>query len=298
MGKTSVFLDRYRIHIQKKRERNKRTLVELNWKDVGEKVKDMKGLTFKIRNGRNFAIVKAYRNKDHSVPFFYLEGGIYSPGKVPNQWKPGDDHVKQVKLAGEHEWIYPAYFAFPENGNQIILHSTKNGPHIGDIAWWIKSQTECHYVDYEYVPIGDFYDAFKRNNKYKHIALSVKRRPSFPSEQGKHLESKLGHDSGAGVITVQFEPEKDKLFSKATAKKIIDRFIPFSTNSVRDAEPYELNECSLTPTESEDGSPTDILRFFKGTRRLVPVDSLDGGGVSREAVKVALGNELESWIGK
>lgn len=297
MSTKHVFLDRYRIQIQNRRQRGERSLVDLNWNRIVDQVKDMKGVSYKIRNGRCFAVVKAFKNTTNAVPYLLLEGGIYTPGKVPDQWKPGDDEVKKVQLAGNHEWIYQAFFAFPLVGNQIIIHSTRNGPHIGDITWWIKKTTGCNYVSFDFVPTDSFDNAFKAHSKYNKVVMTLRKKPRSPSHQMRHLESKLGSEAGAGKIIISYIPDEKKSFTKSVVRGLVGKYIPtIPGNIVNSNEPYQIEECELIPTD-EDGSPSDVLRYLKGTRRTAEVTLLPGGSVSKDSITTAMADELNDWLG-
>lgn len=298
--KVSIFVDRYRLQVQEKRERNngERTLVDLNWGSIVPNLRRMKGKSWKIRNGRHMAVVSAWKISSHDPNYAVLEAGIFTPGRKPAQWKRGEEEVKLVELADGHEWIHPSWIVFPLVGNQLVLQATRNGPHIGDISWWIKNIIKCNYVDATYVPCGNFYDGLGGNKKWKKIILQLNRKVRAIGQEATYLESELGEDIGAGKISITYEPGDGRGFTLQKVKDAISRYVPGLTTGEGPLEkdPYEIDDCALVPLV-DDNNPSDVLSFVNGIRRQIIVETTRDRVITRSQIESGLAAELKAWIG-
>lgn len=300
----SIFLDRYRLQYQEKRERRRdgeRTLLDLNWSEIIPKIRDYKGKSIRVKNGRHLAIVNAWKSNSTDRKYVLIEAGIFSPGKKPAQWKNGEEQIKKVELQDGHEWIHPSWFAIPLNGNQMILQATRNGPHVADISWWIKHILKCNYVDNDYVPIGNFYDGFTAGTKWKKVILKIRRKPGRSgSNAAEYHESELGDDIEAGKVTIIYEPEKNRAFSFAKARDAICRYVPgLSSGDAEQPDPddkYIVEDCTIVPQE-DSGSPSDVLSLANGMRRQCVISVDRERIIQRTQIEAALYKELKEWLG-
>ncbi len=303
--KVSLFLDRFRLQSQENRERGKgknRTLDDVKWEDIIPKIKGMKGRSIRVKNGRHFALVNAWKIADEKRPYVLIEGGIFSPGRKPAQWKSGEEEVKLVELKDGHEWIHPSWIVIPLNGNQLILQATRNGPHIGDIAWWVKKMTGVNYVAYDAVPTGTFYDGLTAGGKWKKVILDLRRKPGATGSRSvDYHESELADNIGAGKISIVYEPVDEGWFTTAKVKEALARYVPgmsrLATNSPNERDTLKLEDCTVVPQE-DTGNPTDVLSFTKGMRRLVFIEVDKERVIKRTQIDNAMHNELISWLGE
>jgi hypothetical protein len=297
--KIFIFADRFTLRAQKNRERGKKTFVDVQWSEMISQIKDMKGKNWKIRNGRHLAIVKAWKVTTPKLTYYLLEGGIYTPGKKPAQWKDGDEEVKEVSLATGHEWIHPGWFVIPPNGNQLVLQSTRSGPHIGDIAWWVQKIMGCNYVDYTAVPCGKFYDGLTEKGKWKKIILDLQRKPRVLGQEDEYLESELGSDVGAGKLSLVYEATNGGWFSRLKVVQAIKRYVPGLSRKKefpKDTDTYQLKDCTLSPEISDEATSADVLSFVKGIRRQIEIEVNSDRIIKRSQIESELGKELIDWV--